>query len=184
MLYSSDLIIDRLFSWLDLLVGTVLPFITLIIFNLMLLYQIKKANKILKTIRSNNPVLHVRHDQSRQGNENQLSQIMLLVSFAFLALTLPKRIIGLIWRRNLIVPTVQNLAHYTLLQSISLQMGFANCSVNFWFYLAMGKQFRNEVRQMILRGCGECLMGIRKCKKKLRDTSNDQETKEMGSSKL
>ena len=151
LLYSKEIWIDNLFPWIDLFVGSILPFLMVVTFNCLVIYQIKKSSKKRANMTMNTAAIE--SQKTREAKESQLSRLMLLISFAFLILTLPRQLFILIWNNISIPVTTHNLAIYALVHSISQKFWFANSSVNFWFYFSSGSQFRRDLKLNALKLC-------------------------------
>ena len=81
--YDSNYWLDEMFVWLDLMIGSIIPFVVITVSNTGLMVAIWKRRVV--------PLAAVHHSENKK--EGQLTALLLLVSTTFLLCTLPRTLL-------------------------------------------------------------------------------------------
>ena len=126
------------FTWIDLILGFILPAICIVSLNIATVVQCFKST--------------IAREDLRKGKSNHLLRIMFLVSAAFIVLYVP----GILYL--LIRPYIFDIRDSTamwandtdeILNAVFLNLMFSNHAINFLLYVFSGRRFRNELRNAI-----------------------------------
>ncbi len=106
--------------------------------------------------------------ESRQ--QAQLTVMLLVVTFAFLLLTLPQYVRYIMFSFLNITRDEETFAFATLFYHLSNKLFYTNSSVNFYLYCIAGSKFRNDLRFLLVK-----YFRIHKLQKKMDSTSTDSD---------
>lgn len=141
---------DKVMPWLDAAIYSFVPFAVLLTFNILIIYDNRRATMRRRSMRSQN---HRNRTDSRQQFHQRLTAMLLSVSFSFLVCTSPKVIFMSIreYAFQFIVDgrvNYQGYASYLMASRISDFFLYLNHSINFFLYSIHGQRFRRELRRM------------------------------------
>lgn len=147
----------NVWPWIDAAVYSFLPFILLLVFNILIIVIHRRSMKLRKTtLNINKP--RTRSQSSNQGTQLRLSAMLFTVTFTFLLLSAPNVI--LICIRNtyfdfsMQVDDFRNIAVYRLVATLTMFCLYLNHAVNFLLYCISGRMFRKELWQIVKCKCG------------------------------
>ena len=147
--YST--LVNEAWPWVDACIYSFLPFVFIIILNIMIIKQVVKAHRTRERMQSVSE--RQKLEGRRQNTEGTKLTIMLLtVSFSFLLTTLPMNvslIVTTFWNQVLNDP--HKVARFTLVKSITELLMYLNHSMNFFLYCATGKKFRQQIVRLLCR---------------------------------
>ncbi|KAF6027794.1 hypothetical protein EB796_013899 [Bugula neritina] len=130
----------NVWPWIDAAVYSFVPFISLLVLNVIILFFVGKANKRRQNMAKNS-----------KSSNHALTVMLLSITFAFLILTAPAVVIHILREKgepyfNLTDPS--DFAKYTLTRQVSRVLLYLNHSINFFLYCVAGPKFRNELKLM------------------------------------
>ncbi|XP_061174113.1 growth hormone secretagogue receptor type 1-like [Saccostrea echinata] len=143
---------DNVMPWLDAAIYSFAPFVVLLTFNILIIYDNRKATLRRRSMRSQNQ--RNNRTDSRQQFHQRLTAMLLSVSFTFLVCTSPKVIFMSIRESafQFIVDGKVNYhgyASYLMASRISDFFVYLNHSINFFLYSIHGQRFRRELKKVL-----------------------------------
>ena len=139
----------RIWPWIDAAIYSFIPLSALITFNSLILIQLKKANmKQEKMIQGANESSSKGNRGQSQRNQNQVTLMLLLVTSAFIALTLPLAVM-IITEKYWIADTGHAKAVRYLLKVATADLMYTNHAINFFLYCVSGSRFRAELYHIL-----------------------------------
>lgn len=154
-----------LWPWVDAVIYSLLPLLILSVLNALIIYSVYRARRrrisLLATGGRGDKVIAVDWSPERAGERQavkaaaaatntsgeaeRLTIMLLAVSFAFLATTLPNCILLIV--KSLRSPGwhVQTTLSVLVAQTVGELLMYANHSVNFYLYCATGRKFRYQL---------------------------------------
>ncbi|XP_076450189.1 putative G-protein coupled receptor 139 [Babylonia areolata] len=139
-----------LFSYIDLVLYSLLPFTCLIIANSVLVWKLRA------TVRETRHKFAQGSDQTeaREKTTKSVTLTVILVSAAFIVLTLPASIYHVMSYLAVSARSkwVEDQSYIYVIQALTYMMLFSNNAVNFYLYCLTGKRFREEFIKII--SCG------------------------------
>ncbi len=140
---QSNLYMRYIISWIFTVLYSFLPFLTLLFCSMAIIYQVAHARVKRQQMASVN-------DPSKQASNNNMTVILLIISFAFLILSTPSGVFLIYRRVSLgISHSPAYIAKVRLVQVIFAIMMYLNHSLNFVFYCISGTRFRQELIIML-----------------------------------
>ena len=150
-----DFLVDELWPWVDAFVYSFLPFVVIIVLNSLIILQVARSK------RDRADVLcgggggggSIRSSRSAPENNSKLSVMLLTVSFAFLATTLPMNvtlIVTAFWKKYSVADK-SLAAKFKLIRTVTELLMYINHSMNFFLYCATGQKFRQELCALFCR---------------------------------
>ena len=146
---------DKVFPWIDATLYSFLPFVLLLLFNIIIIYDNRKASfrqvGLQATTGQRLSLAQIRFNR-------RLTAMLLSVSLAFLVTTAPKAVIIIIEPYTFVFfdgPSIdfQTIAKYTLTKAVMNFLTFGTHAINFLLYCISGQRFRRELRRI----CVNCL---------------------------
>ncbi|CAF1323009.1 unnamed protein product [Adineta ricciae] len=135
----------QIFDSLDMLFAVVIPFVVMLICNIIILIRVLTSRRSIRTIMTT--ALHSKKHRKRHEKEKQLTVMLLGSAAAFLVFTLPTEI-----NDTIRVFTPSNTSHnkgvIALITAIFIAMGQLNHAIHFYIYTLTGGVFRNELIQL------------------------------------
>ena len=145
----------NIWSWAtDLLFFLVVP-MAVLVFNILVIRETKRLSKYQQT------QLHGRHQKT-----SATTVMLLAVSFYLIFATLPATIVyvtvlnfenGPPCVSHDEDPTWRRYWYYILVRSVVEEIGITHFALNFYIYLIVGKQFRKEFKQLVMKFIGKSL---------------------------
>ena len=142
--YDSDNWLDEMFVWIDLMIGSIIPFLVIVVSNTWLLVAVWKT--------SHNSMLSSNSKLSQK--ESQMTALLLLVSSTFLLCTLPRKAYTLALSSLPPPSGMQQVANYRLGHAIATKLWHLNSAINIWLCVASGSRFRRDLMHFVM--CGRC----------------------------
>ena len=164
---KSNELFPQVYSWVNTCLNSVVPFLSLLIMNAFIISTIKQRRKYFqeskkergvedtkgmskkKEQEKNKVKSAVEKAEKQQKNlENQLTVMLLLVTFMFLMLTLPqyaRYVVAAILDYDRDAPTY---AGYMFLVHITNKLSFTNNACNFFLYCMGGRKFREDLKNV------------------------------------
>ncbi|KAK6180130.1 hypothetical protein SNE40_012335 [Patella caerulea] len=148
---------NLVWPWLDATVYSFLPFIILVIFNSLIIYDHHKAVIRRSSLQPNMVSGSNIQPFYRNYANRRLTIMLLMVSISFLITSSPKTILIIIrpYAFNVLDGgtgiNFPLLATYTLTSSIANLLIYTNHSLNFLLYCMSGLRFRTELKHIFLR---------------------------------
>ena len=88
----------------------------------------------------------------RRGDGGQLAVMLLCVSFAFLALTLPLSVRSVVYALGFFsADSNRENAQTALVVSITSRLMLLNGAINFWLYSIAGRKFRQDLKKVLFK---------------------------------
>lgn len=161
----------QVLSWVNLAALPIIPFFLILAMNIMIIHRVYKSRAFqtkaappvnprpqngagTKTNPSeaeaapNTPEATSSTDRSR---ENQLTIMLLLVSFTYLVIILPISVRVLFYAFYEYTASTERYGVYVLLYSSLNLLLFLNNAINFYLYCLSGTRFRSDLRRLV--GC-------------------------------
>ena len=152
---------STIYAFCSLLINCFIPFSLLMVMNCMIIYTTRSRRKFFtrddstsnsSTIGSSGTTVRRKHKAlkkkvssgyttSSKGRENQLTAMLILVTFALLILTIPQYLRYLIFSFIQYKHDPQLYATYILLYHLSQKIAFINNAINFFLYCFSGSRF-------------------------------------------
>lgn len=138
-------------SWVDATVYSFLPFILLLIMNIIIIVALAQADSKKRKM-TNHFKVKRSQEQRNAINSHRLTIMLLTITCAFILLTAPAMVIHILREKgqpyfNLNQPT--DMAKYILTRQISRILLYTNHSINFFLYCVTGTKFRRELAAML-----------------------------------
>ncbi|XP_060582119.1 probable G-protein coupled receptor 139 [Ruditapes philippinarum] len=147
---------DNIWPWIDATVYSFLPFLFLLIFNLLIII-IHRRSVILRRTTLNISKSRTRDRRSNQGTQLRLSAMLLLVTFTFLLLSAPNVLLICLRHKyfdfSVQVDDFRDIAIYRLVSMITMFCLYLNHAVNFFLYCITGQMFRRELLKIVTCQC-------------------------------
>ena len=143
---------ENVFMWLDLCLASLLPFLILLIGNVLLVRSIFNSTKLTEGLTQGT----VRHAlRSRASQVSSITMTLILTSSAFLVLTLPVCVYQVYASTIYFVSDNQTsedfLAKLDIVHAVCSLLWHSNSCVNFFLYCISGSTFRAEMKRLL---CG------------------------------
>ena len=135
-------IIAQTVSWLNVFVASVIPFFSLLVMNVIIIQTIIRSGKNLNKHTTN---------KEKTTVDAQLAILLIMISIAFLFLTLPVCIRYIL---AVMLDHENNPYHnavYTFVYHFSQKLYFTNNAVNFYLYCIGGAKFRADLVTVFCR---------------------------------
>ena len=174
---TAGSVMSFVFPWIAVFLGLVVPFVSLISMNLVIIFAIvnrrrqiakyapgrrcEDANAVEMSEPSASSSQNNPHNQSRDNRRILPTQMtprdrnaivtLFLVSFTFLLFVTPHFVkLTLFSMANLSTSTLSPQADYTLMFQVTRKLYFTNNACNFFLYCLSGTRFRNDVAKLFL----------------------------------
>ncbi|KAL8596479.1 hypothetical protein ACOMHN_044017 [Nucella lapillus] len=170
---------EKIYTVIDASIYSFIPFFSLLILNLLIIRQLKHANKFSKQFTENRDTKRTpkakdvetesvsstewsKVNSNRNGGpaakkksmtSTNINVMFLLVSFTFLLLTSPIVIVLLYGRHYWKPSTIPERAQFRLTMACVDNIMYSNHAVNFLLYCISGRRFREELKRLLNRFC-------------------------------
>ncbi|XP_076452258.1 uncharacterized protein LOC143287902 [Babylonia areolata] len=139
--------IDKVFSYVDLVVFSVVPFVCLAVGNSVLIWKLtasaRAAGRSMATASS-------QHMVKRNQNNTSVTLTVLVVSMTFLVLTLPSALFYvLFFAKDQTALAPRKAADVYLFSTLGILLADSNSAVNFYLYCLTGRRFREEFMKIV-----------------------------------
>ncbi|CAG5124744.1 unnamed protein product, partial [Candidula unifasciata] len=168
-------LVEEIWPWVDFLVYSFLPFVTIMILNIFIIREVASARSTRGRLAGSEQENHTPSSTNvnTSGNSSQrktpasdgtrLTALLLTVSFTFLLLTLPNNIaliVSRFWNQKYENKTdhltademraiVHGMARFKLVMTITELLMYTNHSINFFLYCATGNKFRQQIFDLL-----------------------------------
>ena len=144
---------DHVWKWVDFALYSLIPLITIVILNTLILYNLKRRQR-KKMLLTNRPRDQTRMT-SQQKTQLQITAMLLAVSTSFAVLTSPLCVYDIVRTsiKNPMSLSALQLATLKLLASIFYCLGDLQHCINFILYFLTGQTFRKELLEFYRKKC-------------------------------
>ena len=142
-------LVDQVWPWVDTIIYSFLPFVVIIVLNVLIVHQVILARRHRVELRSGSMYEHSQRRPSHEGS-TRLTIMLLTITFAFLLTTLPMTIANIMaffldeYKTNL-----HEVSKFKLARTITELLMYINHSMNFFLYCATGQKFRHQLVWMV-----------------------------------
>ncbi len=136
--------LSRVYPWIAVVVGSVLPFVSLLAMNIAIITTLRRRNRALGGV--------AKTTTNKENYEMQLTVMLMLVSFIFLLLSLPQYVRYIVFNLIDYEKTPWLHAIYTMCYQISHKLYITNAGVNFFLYVVGGSKFRQDLKELFRCG--------------------------------
>ena len=144
--YSTSLPLFYVYYWLTFVIDFLLPFIFLLIMNGVIIHTLRtRSNKNIVKFRNQAQGHHEGQTLKMKIIERQIYVTLLLVTFGFLILTTPSKILPLYVQVFGFGDMPKQFAVYYMIYHIAHKLLYTNSGINFLFYVISGHKFRNDL---------------------------------------
>ena len=139
--------------WLSLFISFVLPIVSLMGMNTVIIHTLRKRSQwIISRPQGHDQSQGQIQGQSSMSSERQIYITLLLVTFTFLALSIP--ICSLIfWDKFSPGTTPYFYASFHLFYNVGEKTYYTNNGINFFLYVMSGQKFRTDLVQLFRCKC-------------------------------
>ena len=145
-MFVSDGEIAELYSWLTEGFIFLFPFISLLTMNSIIIHTLRKRSKQNLLESTGQGQTEGQNVKTKQA-EKQICAMLLLVTFAFLILTIPARAL-VFYRKFSSKDTTYYFAGVYLFHQVATKSSVTNHGINFFLYAMSGKKFRADLRNL------------------------------------
>ncbi|XP_076450409.1 uncharacterized protein LOC143286657 [Babylonia areolata] len=141
--------IEEVFTYVDLMLYSVLPFTCLLIANSVLIWKLRAS--VRETRQKFTQGHNSEQTEARQKMTQSVTLTVIFVSVAFIILTLPSALFHIIYYVAALMrsTSVYDRAEATLINAVTFSLMFTNNAVNFYLYCLTGRRFREEFLSVI-----------------------------------
>ena len=136
---AAQNVYGKVYHWITQFVSFIFPFASLLIMNSFIIHTLRQ--------RTNLTTYENKEGQKTKHPEKQLYTMLLLVTFAYLILTLPVKLLEI----YLIFDTGNTPTYYAGLQlfyQVAAKANYTNHGVNFFLYVISGQKFRTDLKSL------------------------------------
>ena len=145
---AADNVLGQVYSWLTESILFIFPFLSLLIMNTFIIHTLRK--------RSQQKLLGPRGQGQTEGRnlktnspEKQIITMLLLVTFAYLSLNIPVRILVLYLNFSQ-GSTPHYYAGLYLAYQVEEKIYYTNHAINIFLYVISGQKFRTDLRNLFM----------------------------------
>ncbi|XP_067203309.1 probable G-protein coupled receptor 139 [Linepithema humile] len=137
---ETNILGAKIVSAIEAIITFVLPAIMIAFFNVLIMYNIRKQNRIRRNMISSSSASN-KKTQSSDNEEShiQVTKMLVIISSLFICLNIPQQVVVMY-----IVYDIQNKIVHEL-YPIGIFLNLINYGINFVLYSATGKNFRKEL---------------------------------------
>ncbi len=149
--YAIGGLFSAVHSWLSIAVYAVVPFILLMVMNVMIIKSIRTSFVFQGTSSFKGKI--VSSVNSTKYHDRQLTVMLLTVSFVFLLLTLPqycRLVAAKIWNYK---ASQRDYEIYLIVHLLTNRLLLLNSAINFFLYCLGGSRFRKDLIGLIMCCC-------------------------------
>ena len=144
--YNIVLPLFDLYYWLNFVLTFLLPFIFLLSMNVVIIHILRtRSNKNLRMYRNQGQGQNEGQSFRMKNSERQIYITLLLVTFGFLVLTTPSKIMPLYVQAFGYGDTPDMFAVFYLFYQLSHKALYTNNGINFFLYIISGQKFRTDL---------------------------------------
>ena len=143
---AAQNVYGKVYHWVTQFMNFIFPFTSLLIMNSFIIHTLRQRSRLNITVTT-----HQNKEESNKTKhpEKQLYTMLLLVTFAYLTLTLPVKILEI----YLIFNSGNTPTYYAALQlfyQLSGKLYYTNHGINFFLYVMSGQKFRTELKNLFI----------------------------------
>ncbi|XP_067667131.1 probable G-protein coupled receptor 139 [Haliotis asinina] len=131
----------ELLAWMNLILYSFLPFVVLLLFNILIIINLLKHRQVLTSTMT-------KDDQQMRSSHRKLAITLLSVSFAWIVTTMPSTLFLVFKPRPV---SVSHAAQQQLVRVICYSLMYVNHAINFGLYCITGNRFRHELNRLLCR---------------------------------
>ena len=144
--YNILLPLFDVYYWLNFVLSFLLPFVFLLSMNVVIIHTLRtRFSKQLMIIRNQGQGQNIGQTLRIKSTERQIYVTLLLVTFGFLILTTPSKIMPLYVQTFGYGDTPTMFAVFYLFYQLSQKALYTNNGVNFFLYIMSGQKFRSDL---------------------------------------
>ena len=148
--YDTSLPLFYVYYWLTFVFTFLLPFIFLLIMNGVIIHTLRtRSNKNIVKFGSQGHGHNEGQAMKMKSIERQIYITLLLVTFGFLILTTPSKIMPLYVQGFGYGDTPRMFAIFYMFYHLSHKALYTNNGINFLFYVISGQKFRNDLIKLL-----------------------------------
>ena len=144
---AAENVYGKIYHWVSQFVNFIFPFTSLLIMNSFIIHTLR--------VRSRLYITGTRSQNNEESNKNKLSEkqlytMLLLVTFSYLILTLPIKVLEI----YLHFPSGNTATYYAALHlfyQISGKLYYTNHGINFFLYVMSGQKFRTDLKNLFIK---------------------------------
>ena len=149
VIIEYDYFFSGIWSWVDMLIFSLLPWLCLAIGNSLLVWKLKVSIREAEVSLGSDQADKI---NGRKKKATSITVTLVAVSTAFLILTFPMSFLQILnfvkWLNGTLYTTQRTVPLYYILQ-ISYPLWYANSCINFYLYCLTGAKFRREAKQIL-----------------------------------
>ena len=157
---GQELLIVKLYFWLDQVIGFVFPFVSLLIMNSVIIHTLCRRSK--SPLRSEKQGPNQRQNEGQSSkmttSEKQIITMLLLVTFGFLILMTPSYGVFYYFSFADLSTSPKAYAGSLLFFSIGEKTLYTNFGINFYLYVISGHKFRGDLL-LLFKKLSSCFRG-------------------------
>ena len=134
----------RVYYWLSLFVQFLLPFLSLLVMNSVIIHTLRTRSMGTNT-RSDGQGQSKSQSCKVKSSEKQIYIMLLLVTFGFMILTTPTYTIIYVVAYWNYQASARGLALFYLLYNVAQKTIYTNYAINFFLYVISGQKFRSDL---------------------------------------
>ncbi|XP_076105281.1 putative G-protein coupled receptor 139 [Mytilus galloprovincialis] len=140
--YAYENFVCRIFPWINLILYSFLPCLTLLIFNILIIICLMKTKHIPNTM--------TKDDCQIRNTHRKLAITLIFISFAWIITTTPRPLYGLFAPKP---KSYEDMADTLMWRVICYQLMYINHAVNFFLYCLSGEKFRIQFKKFLCQLC-------------------------------
>lgn len=138
-----------IFTWVDMMLSSVLPFCLLFINNVLLVRKVFQSVRLARKMAAGGSSNHA---SSREKKASSITVMVTVTSMAFFLLTLPAIPMDYAYYAFFRTGDSADVARGKLGLSITTGLYYCNSAINFYLYCLSGSRFRKELKRCFGRG--------------------------------
>lgn len=137
---------NNVWYYLDGLAYSIIPFIVLIVCNIMIIVGIKRSSRKQRALTNKMDKLQSA-DKAKQ--QSQITIMLVTISIVFVLFTMPNCIFFIIQGKINYLATPHSHAIWVLWMQVIFFLSDANHAINFYLYFLSGQKFRQKFKSMV-----------------------------------
>ena len=145
----TDSVFGQMYSWLTETILFIFPFLSLLIMNSVIIHTLRKRSKQKLLSKTDQNGQKEGQQLKTKHQENQIITMLLLVTFAYLSLNIPVRIL-VIYLNFSSGNTPHYYAGLYLAYQVEEKIYKTNHAINIFLYVLSGKKFRTDLKNLFM----------------------------------
>ena len=145
--FASDNVIGEIYYWLTEFLSFIFPFRSLLTMNSVIIHTLKKRS-LLRLLESEVEDQTEIQNLKSKITEKQICTMLLLVTFAYLILNIPTRVLIFFLNASSGGDTPYYYAGFHLFYQIGDKSSVTNHGINFFLYAMSGQKFRTDLNNL------------------------------------